>query len=386
MSLTIAADRLVGPDAVTTDARVTVEGDRIVAVATGPGPADVHTPWLLPGAVDLHCHGGGGADLESPDRADVACALAFHRRHGTTTSLISVVSAPIEALDRRLRRIAAWVDDGLAAGIHLEGPFLSAVRCGAIDPDTMIDASPELAAALLEAAGGHLRVVTVAPERPGVMEVIPLFADAGVVVAVGHTDATAEQVHAAIAAGATSTTHLGNGMAPFHHRSPGPFGACLVDPGVTCELIADGHHLHPDTVRLAVAAKGPHRVTLCTDAVAAAGAAPGAYDLGGQSVTVADGVVRLDRSGALAGSTLTMAGAVANAARWGVDPLVIARAASTNPAALIGLDDRGVIAPGRRADLMLFDEAWALDAVVAEGVLVQDSMARSTAARPSPDP
>lgn len=372
MTLTITADRAVTPGGVIEPARIVVDDTVIRSVESG-GPGDLHGAWVLPGGVDLHCHGGGGASLMAPDLDEVRTALAFHRARGTTTSLISLVSAPVEVLCGQLERIAGWLDDpatGLAddvAGIHLEGPFLSTVRCGALDPRTAIDATPEAVDRLLAAAGGWLRVITVAPERPGVSRVIGRLAAAGVVVAVGHTDASAEIVHEAIRLGARHVTHLGNAMAPFHQRVPGPFGAALVDDAVNCEVIADGHHIHPDTVRLAFAVKGAERVSLCTDAVAAAGIADGASDLGGRPLTVTDGVVRLDATGALAGSTLTLGEAVMNAAEWGIAPGRIAAAVAQNPARLIGLEDRGTIETGRRADLCVFDADFRLIGIVAGG-------------------
>lgn len=378
MNLVVTADHAVTARGALEGARIVVEGATVTSVGSAaPGQVgDLHGAWVLPGGVDLHCHGGGGASLMSPDLDEVRAALCFHRRHGTTTSVVSLVSAPLDVLCAQLERLAGWLDDpatGLAStvvGIHLEGPFLSTARCGAIDPDTMIDADPAAVERLLAAAGGWLRVVTVAPERAGVLDAVAAFGAARVVVAIGHTDASAEVTHEAFARGATHITHLGNAMAPFHHRAPGTFGAALTDDTVTCEVIADGHHLHPDTVRLAFAAKGADGIALCTDAVAAAGTTEGPSTLAGRPVTVADGAVRLDETGALAGSTLTLGRAAAHAAAWGIGPEAVATSLAGVGSRVLGLRDRGSIAVNGRADLCVFDADFELAGVVAGGRVV----------------
>ncbi len=354
--------------------------DGVIASITPSGQGatvDLHGTWVMPGFIDLHVHGGGGASLSSSDLDEVIHALTFHRAQGTTTSLISLVCAPVPQLCEQLERIAGWLNDPatglgkLVNGVHLEGPFLSQACCGALDPVHMVDADPETVAALLKAAQGWLRVITVAPERPGVLEAIPTLIGAGVVVAIGHTDATAAITATAIDAGATLATHLGNGMRPYHHREPGAFGACLVDQRVACELIVDGHHLHPDTVRLVAAAKPDSAWTLCTDAIPAAGSRDGAFRLGSRRVVVRDGVARIDGTGSLAGSTLTMHAAVSNARNLGLDVGIVANAAASNPARLLGRNDRGVIAIGKRADLIVLDDRFELVAVVAQGDVVE---------------
>ncbi|OBK48320.1 N-acetylglucosamine-6-phosphate deacetylase, partial [Mycobacterium sp. 1081908.1] len=248
-------------------------GGRIRACGAGPPPAPADRDFpdcvVVPGFVDMHVHGGGGASYTDPDAIDAAAA--FHRRHGTTTTLASLVTATPAELIAGVGALAAATRRGTIAGIHLEGPWLSPARCGAHDPTRMRHPDPAEIDAVLEAGCGAVRMVTLAPELPGAGDAIRRFRDANVVVAIGHTDATYEQTQRAIAAGATVGTHLFNAMPPLHHREPGPALALLRAPGVTVELIADGVHVHPEVVRAVIAAAGPDRVALVTDALAAAG-------------------------------------------------------------------------------------------------------------------
>jgi N-acetylglucosamine-6-phosphate deacetylase len=281
--------------------------------------------------------------------------------------------------------LASLAREGVIAGLHLEGPFLAAARCGAQDPRHMI--APDVAAfdRLLAMAGGWLRVITLAPELPGATDLITSVAQAGVIAAVGHTDATADVTAAAVDAGASHATHLFNGMRPLHHREPGPVGA-LLDREVSCEVIADGVHLHDTAIRLVARAAGPARLVLITDAMAAAGMPDGRYRLGSMRVDVAGGEARLAAdadsgaddgsgggagprvAGAIAGSTATMATVVRHAIAAGLPVIDVAAAASTNPARVLGLAGRtGALCPGLDADLVVCDEAFGLRAVMRRG-------------------
>jgi N-acetylglucosamine-6-phosphate deacetylase len=257
-----------------------------------------------------------------------------------------------------VRELALLVDDGRLAGIHLEGPWLSPRRSGAHQPGALTHPAPAAIDELLTAGGGAVRMVTLAPELPGGLDAVGRLADAGVLVAIGHTDATYDEARAAIDAGARLGTHLFNAMRPLHHRDPGPVGA-LLDAPVDVELIADGVHLHPAVLRTVFAAK-PGRCILVTDAMAAAGAPDGDYRLGPMAIEVRGGVARLadgSGDGAIAGSTLTMDAAVRFAVRTAGLPLIdVVHAASTAPAAAWGMADVGAIEAGRRADLVVLDE------------------------------
>lgn len=355
--------KVVTPTGVIRQGCVEVDGERISAVAEFPTIRDGH--WIVPGFVDMHCHGGGGHTFTSGDPDAALGAAEFHLTHGTTSVLASLVTAPHEQLRTVTSALAPLVEKGLLAGIHYEGPYLSAVRCGAQNPDFLRDPSADELTELLDVGGGAVRMVTLAPERPGALDAIRLLVARGVVAAVGHSDATYDQTLLAVEAGASVGTHLFNGMRSPHHREPGSVFALLNSANVVCELIADGIHLHPGTLTFAASVAGPERAALVTDAMAAAGMTDGEYELGGQAVTVVDGVARLavrgedagSTPGTIAGSTLTMDEALRQAVAAGVSVPDAARMAATTPAQAIGLGDRiGRLLPGWRADLVVLDD------------------------------
>lgn len=350
-------------------------GVRIVGCGAGPPPQspDVDLPQatLVPGFVDIHVHGGGGASYIHDDVSEIAQAATFHRSHGTTTTLASLVTAAPGELLAAVRRLAEATRAGVIAGIHLEGPWISAARCGAHDRTAMRDAAPAEIDALLAAAGGTIRMVTLAPERPGSDDAITRLVDAGVVVALGHTDATYEQTRHAIGLGATVGTHLFNAMRPLQHREPGPVAALLEDHRVTVELIADGVHVHPAVLHTTVQAAGAERVAIITDATAAAGASDGRYRLGAVAVEVVDGVARVRGTSTIAGSTATMDRVFGVAAGLGADrdaALVAAvRMTSTTPARALGLARSGSLRVGGGANLVLLKPDYTVFRVMSGG-------------------
>ncbi|GAA4564477.1 N-acetylglucosamine-6-phosphate deacetylase [Micromonospora coerulea] len=347
--------KVVTPAGVIRQGCVEIAGDRIRAVAEYPSVRDGH--WIVPGFVDMHTHGGGGHTFTTGDVDSAREAAAFHLRHGTTTVLASLVSSPFALMRDATTAYRPLVSSGVLAGIHFEGPYLSADRCGAQNPEFLRDPSTDELAELIETGAGAVRMVTLAPERDGALDAIKLLVSHRVVAAVGHTDATWEQTRAAVAAGASVGTHLFNGMRPMHHREPGPVVALLEAPNVVCELVADGVHLHDGMLGFATSAAGPERAALVTDAMAAAGMPDGAYELGGQAVTVADGVARLTEGGAIAGSTLTMDAALRHAVAAGIALPDACRMVATTPARAIGLGDQvGALQAGLRADLVVLDD------------------------------
>lgn len=343
--------RIVTPDGVV-EGSLHLDGDRIVAVEPGTAATD---RWILPGFVDIHNHGGGGFTFTTGDAAAAREAAAFHLGHGTTTLLASLVSSPFELMRDAVLAYAPLVAEGVLAGVHFEGPYLSHARCGAQNPEFLRDPSLDELTEIIKLADGVLRMVTIAPERPGALDAIRLLAEHGVVAAVGHTDGSYAEVMAAVEAGATVGTHLFNGMRPVHHREPGPIVALLDSPTVVCELVADGVHLHDGTLAFAAHSAGSARSALITDAMTAAGMPDGEYDLGGLAVTVADRVARL-ANGSIAGSTLTMDAAVRQALGAGLPIADVAAMAATTPARVLGLaGELGALRPGLRADLVELD-------------------------------
>lgn len=371
----LTGGRIVTPDGVLTDAWVHVADGMIVSIgsrrpAIDAPVVDLAGAWLLPGYIDLHMHGGGGHSVsDSPEAMEAA--VAFHRRHGTTSTLVSLVTAPVDALIEQLgwavqltRRGAG--PRGHVLGAHLEGPFLSTRRSGAQNEAHMLAPDPDVLAQLIAAAQGTLRMLTLAPELDGALELIPAVREAGAIVAIGHSDAGYEEAVAAIRAGAVHATHLFNGMPPLHHRQPGLVGAVL-EAGIPCELINDGRHVHPAVVALIC------RLIACpvliTDAIDATGVGDGTFALGGQEVHVLDGEARLARTRSLAGSTLTMDDALRRAVtESGLSIDQAAAAAATNPARVLGLSEElGSIAAGRGADLVVLDDELRLVGVMAAG-------------------
>lgn len=329
-----------------------------------PADKDFSDCTVVPGFIDMHVHGGGGASYTDAD--GVAAAADFHLRHGTTTTLASLVTASPAELIAGVRALADAARRGIVAGIHLEGPWLSRARCGAHDRTQLRDPDPAEIDAVLAAADGAIQMATLAAELPGADRAIRRFRDAGVVVALGHTEATYEQTQRAIALGATVGTHLFNAMPPLHHREPGPALALLEDERVTVELIADGVHLHPAVARAVIEAAGPRRVALVTDAIAAAGRADGAFRLGTVPIDVVSGVARVRGTSTIAGSTATMDQLFRNVA--GPAGLVAAaQTTATTPARALGLKRVGSLRSGYDANCVVLDQHLRVNAVMVRG-------------------
>lgn len=353
---------------------VLFDGDSIAATGHGherPDAAasvDAGGHWLVPGFLDLHGHGGGGHAYDD-GADDLAAAVATHRAHGTTRSVISLVAGPVEALSAQLEYIAdAASRDPLILGAHLEGPFLAPENRGAHSPEHLIEPSPAAVDALLEASRGHLRQITLAPELPGAFEAIDVLVEAGVAVGVGHTMADVDLARRAFDAGARILTHAFNAMPGIHHRAPGPIVAAFEDERVTLELILDGKHVHPSVAHLAFTA-APGRIALVTDAMAAAGSADGDYTLGDMTVAVRDGLAMLRGTNTIAGSTLTQDRALRIAMRDAhIAPAAAVEALTLTPARALGLDHRhGLLAVGYAADAVLLDHEWHVTQVWADG-------------------
>jgi N-acetylglucosamine-6-phosphate deacetylase len=356
------------------DGVVAVAGNRIswVGPATewsgAPLPPAQPGRFLLPGLVDVHCHGGAGHGFPEADPAGLRATIEHHNRHGTTTLLGSLVSAPPGVLERRVRELAPLVESGELAGIHLEGPFLAVAQCGAQDPGAIVPGDPALLDRLIDAAGGRISSMTLAPETAHYRELLRVMARHGVLPSLGHTDATAAVTGAGIhqvGGGRLSATHLFNAMPALLHRSPGPVSACLGAAArgeMVLELIADGVHLADETVAMVFDLVGPGQIALITDAMAAAGMPDGRYPLGSQQVDVVHGIARLASHpgsvrGAIAGGTARLIDVVRRVVRHAGVPLASAvTAASATPARLLGIDGEvGDLAVGLRADVVLTD-------------------------------
>ncbi|MEU4614191.1 MULTISPECIES: N-acetylglucosamine-6-phosphate deacetylase [Streptomyces] len=371
----LSGANVVLPTGTVPGGRVIVEGTRIAGSApVGAPTVDLRNHWVVPGFVDMHNHGGGGASFTSGTVEEILKGIHTHRLHGTTTLVASTVTDDMDGLAHRAGLLSELAEQGDLAGIHFEGPFISPCRKGAHSEELLRDPDPAEVRKLIDAARGRASMVTLATELPGGIDSVRLLAEHGVIAAIGHTDATYEQTVEAIDAGATVATHLFNAMPTLGHRSPGPIAALLEDERITVELINDGVHLHPASLQLAFHHAGGGRVAFITDAMDAAGFGDGRYMLGPLEVEVSEGVARLVEGGSIAGSTLTLDRAFKRAVtvdRLPIEDVVSAIAA--NPARSLGLYDRvGSLEPGKDADLVVLDADFELKGVMRRGEWVVD--------------
>lgn len=372
------------------DGVVAVEGGLITysgPASDFPGEAVPADPdrILLPGLVDLHCHGALGSDFSDGSLEGSRSAARYLHSRGTTTLLASLVTGSPEHLVRNLSALRTLAEEGLVAGSHLEGPFLAAGQCGAHDPALLLDPDMSLVAELLEAAGSSLVSMTLAAELPGAFDLADLLAARGIIPSLGHTAADAatatgflERASTGLASSSDATgrlrptvTHLFNAMPSLHHRSPGPVASSLSSSGAgnaVVELIADGVHLAPETIKLVFDLVGAENIALVTDSMAATGLQDGQYKLGTLAVTVDQGVARVDSTGAIAGGTATLLDVVRTTVAAGVALKDAVLAASSVPAAVLGLSAQvGDLRVGMPADVVVVDTELNLAGVLRRG-------------------
>jgi N-acetylglucosamine-6-phosphate deacetylase len=371
----VAHDRVLRPGWIdVVDGRIQALGEGVPGSSdpTAPGLVDLGGCVVVPGFVDLHCHGGGGASFGA-DPEESARAIAAHLAHGTTSVMASLVTGPRERLRREIELLAPLVAMDALLGVHLEGPWLSAAQCGAHDLRQLRAPDP----AEVDELVGHdaVRMVTIAPELDGTLDAVRRVVDLGAIAAIGHTDADHATARAAIDAGASHATHLFNAMRPLHHRDPGAALALIEDGAVTLELIRDGRHVDPHLCEWLDAVLPAHRLVAVTDAMAAAGAGDGRYAVGALDVDVHEGVAHVAGTSTLAGSTATMDRIFAAVAGPMPDDSALLRAVgqtSATPARVLGRADLGVLAPGARADLVALDaDSLEVRAVMRAGTWVR---------------
>ena len=385
-TIAIYASRVLTPQEELSDSVILVDGSKITAIGHRDEiqiPADaVHyaSPGstVVPGFVDIHIHGAGGHDVMEGTARALDKVTETVARHGTTSILATTVTAPIEDTRHALEGIARYVrnheqpqENGkLGAeilGVHLEGPFISKAQRGVHPIDSLLKPSVEILQKLMEAADGLVKIVTTAPELPGAIKMIEHAVGAGLVAAMGHTDADYDQARAGVQAGARHSVHTYNAMRPFLHRDPGVIGAILTDPEVTAEVIADGHHVAGPAIQVLMGTKGFETVILVSDAIAATGMRDGTYPLGNFKVTVKDGVCR-NEEGKMAGSTLTLDRALRFVVGLGVPFADAVRMVTIQPARRIGVaGKKGIIAPGCDADLVVLTPDLRVEGVMTRG-------------------
>ena len=376
MQFTLRGARLVDATGEYAGRQIAVDGARITAVGSASGVSGrvvgAADAIVTPGFIDVHTHGGGGFDLHTTDAGEVRRYAAWAPTTGTTSFLIGVVGTPGTLPEAQLRAAVtaaeSWRTGAEPLGIHLEGPYISAERRGAHHASWLRLPDPTETERLLALTGGHLRLLTLAPELPGAPAMIRRMAGASVTVSAGHTDATYEQARSAIPLGITHATHCFNAMPPLHHREPGALGAIIEAAQVRGELIADGVHVHPAVMRVLIKLLGSERTVVVTDALPVTGTSDAVFSFAGRPARVLDGVARLT-DGTIAGSVLTMDQALRNLVRLAGVPLHEAVGMLTlNPARSARVADRkGRLQAGWDADLLIFDTSLTLQATLCRG-------------------
>lgn len=381
----LTAQTLYTPREEITDPVVLIEDGRIVeiasrasrAVPSGARVVDFGSDVLAPGFMDVHIHGGAGHDVMQASPEGMAAIETQIASHGATSYLPTTVTAPVEETLRALEALAAAIESAEARvtsktaravprGIHLEGPFLSHAKCGVHPPELLLKPTIALFHRFWEAARGHIRIMTIAPELEGAMETITAATKRGVCVSLGHTNADLAASRSAVSAGARHATHTFNAMRALDHREPGVLGEVLTNAEISAEIICDGIHIDPLIVKLVLQTKGPDGVVLITDATSGTGMPDGRYRLGHFEFDVKDG--KAVSGGKLAGSTLTMDRAVRNTMRYAEISLQSAlRAATENPAKAAGLKDAGVLQAGARADFVVLSSSGEVKRVIVGG-------------------
>ncbi len=386
-SLAIVNARIITDSGSPEGGSITVQDGRIVCVgAEKPGREfkgrviDARDNYVSAGFIDLHVHGAAGANFLDGKKDSVKKILSTHTRYGTTGILATIGTAGLEIVERGITCLKDLMDgggcDGLL-GINLEGPYLNRLRCGAQPAAHIRKPDSGEMSGLIDLAGGHLKIVTLAPELKGGSELITLLRERGVVPAIGHSNANLSESQEAFSDGVRYVTHLFNAMSEMQHRHPGLPAAALLDDGVITELIADGIHVDPVMVRLALKIKDWGSIVLVTDCMAALDSDLGRFHCEGRTATVRDGAPRFD-DGVLYGTVLTMNAAIKNVLSYtGCSIEKVIRLATTNPARVLGIDrNKGSVENGKDADLVIFDKDMDVKATVVGGKLVYSKLIR----------